>query len=75
MTAEAVAKAMHVSRQTVNDWENGKKLPNAARLPQLADLYGTSIDYLLAHPKGVKGNAESSETGRGPGPELCGNSP
>lgn len=31
---------------TVNNWENGKNLPNKRRLKAIADLGGVSIDYL-----------------------------
>ena len=51
MTQEDVSKAMHVSRNTVVNWENGRVVPSFATMQTLADLYGVSIDNLILPEK------------------------
>ena len=41
-----VARAMQVAFAAVLKWESGAAMPRAEKLPQLADLYGCSIDAL-----------------------------
>ena len=38
---------MHVSRQTISNWENEKTYPDILSLIQLSDLYQVSLDELL----------------------------
>ena len=47
-TAKDVALAMGVSFQNVYNWENGSYLPPTKRLPEIAKLYGCTVDELLA---------------------------
>lgn len=47
LTQEAVAEALRVDRSAVAKWETGKAYPKVAKLPQLAALYGCSIDDLF----------------------------
>jgi transcriptional regulator with XRE-family HTH domain len=47
LTGEKFAELLMVSPQAVSKWENGKCLPEAAILPSLAQILGTSIDSLL----------------------------
>ena len=48
-----VAEQLGVNQSTVCLWDTGKTRPRAALLPQIAELYGCSIDDLLApdHPE------------------------
>lgn len=46
MTQEAVASEMHVSKNTVVNWEKGKTLPSFAVMQTLAILYNIPIDYI-----------------------------
>lgn len=48
LTAAEVGRAVGVSAQNVYNWEAGSYLPEAARLKQLARLYGCTVDELLA---------------------------
>ena len=41
MTQEALAKAMHVSRQAVSHWENNRAMPDAETLLRLS----RALDY------------------------------
>lgn len=47
MSMEALAKAIDVAWQTVQQWENGKTAPKRARLNAVANALGTTVDYLL----------------------------
>ena len=42
-----LATRLHVSRQTVSNWENNNIMPSIEMLIQLADLFGVSTDFLL----------------------------
>ena len=42
-----LAARLHISRSTVNSWENGESRPNTEHLILLARLLHTSTDYLL----------------------------
>lgn len=48
LTAREVATSMGVSFQNVYNWEAGSYLPEAAKLKDLARLYGCTVDELLA---------------------------
>ncbi len=47
LSQEAIAEAVHVSRQTISNWENEKTYPDILSLIQLSDLYQVSLDELL----------------------------
>lgn len=47
LTQSRVADMLNVSRQAVSKWETGDSLPDIALLPQLAGLYGVTIDQIL----------------------------
>lgn len=47
MTQAEVAERIHVSRPTYTQYELGKKRPGLEILVNIADLYKTSIDYLV----------------------------
>ena len=42
-----VVRAMGVDQAAVFRWEQGTAMPRAAKLPQLADLFGCTIDALF----------------------------
>ncbi len=46
-TQDTVAERLGVSPQAVSKWENDSSCPDVMLLPQIAKLYGTSIDTLL----------------------------
>lgn len=47
MTQEEVANSIHVSRQTISNWENEKSFPDIISVILLSDLYEISLDLLL----------------------------
>ena len=47
LSQEAVSEKIHVSRQTVSNWETEKTYPDVISLVKLSDLYGVSLDELL----------------------------
>lgn len=48
LTAKDVALAMGVTFQNVYNWENGSYLPSSKKLPEIAKLYGCTVDELLS---------------------------
>jgi len=38
---------MNISKQTVSNWENGNRTPDAETLSKLSDLFSVSVDFLL----------------------------
>ena len=46
LTQEQVAKALNVNSQTVSRWECSTTLPDVMTLPEIAKLYGVTIDDL-----------------------------
>ena len=47
LTQEALAQKLGVTNQAVSKWESGQSCPDAALLPQLADLFGITIAALF----------------------------
>lgn len=43
-----LAEHLHVSRQAISNWENGKTCPDIDNLAMLCKLYGTSLDQLYS---------------------------
>ncbi|MFT4143471.1 MAG: helix-turn-helix transcriptional regulator [Mobilitalea sp.] len=65
LTQMELADAMGVSYQAVSNWERGNSMPDISKLPELATLFGCSIDDLLTDGEAkniikhvVKGDAE-----------------
>lgn len=42
-----MAAMLHVSKQTVSNWENNNILPSVDMLIHIADLFSVSTDYIL----------------------------
>ncbi|MBQ9121425.1 MAG: helix-turn-helix transcriptional regulator [Clostridia bacterium] len=43
-TQEQVADILHICLQTVSRWECGSTLPDVLTLPELAKIYGVTVD-------------------------------
>lgn len=46
-TQQAVAEHVHVTRQTISNWETGRSLPDIDSLLRLSTVYQLSLDQLL----------------------------
>ena len=46
MTQEQLAESLHVTRQAVSNWERGNTMPDISKLPQISELFNTSIDEI-----------------------------
>lgn len=47
ITVAQLAERLSVTRATIYFWEQGRYLPNAGLLPELAEILGCSIDDLF----------------------------
>ena len=47
MTQDQLAERLHVTRQAVSNWENGKAQPDVETLEQLAECFGVSVEMLI----------------------------
>lgn len=47
LTQESVAEKIHVSRQTISNWETGRTLPDIHSLVLISDIYQISLDKLI----------------------------
>jgi Predicted transcriptional regulators len=53
LTQQEVADSLHVTRQTISNWEVGKNYPDLQSIIDLSDLYQISLDLLLKGDKNV----------------------
>ena len=47
MTQEDVAKEMHVTKQTIVNWENNKVIPKPAQFYMLCEIYKAPRDIIF----------------------------
>lgn len=47
MTQQQLADALHVTQGAVYQWENGKTKPMIAKLLQMAQMFGCTIEDLV----------------------------
>ena len=53
LTQAELAERLHVSAQSVSNWERGESLPDIATLPDLACILNCSVDMLLGGHSGT----------------------
>lgn len=53
MTQDDMAKLCHVTRQTISNWENGKRYPDLGTLVLISEHFGISLDFLLRDDRGL----------------------
>lgn len=63
MTQMELADKMGISYQAVSNWECGKSMPDITKIPELAELFGITMDELLGEKSelmesAVKGDVE-----------------
>lgn len=51
MTQKEVAEKMHVTKQTIINWEKGKNIPKTAQLEFLCRLYEFPVDNIFLQTK------------------------
>ncbi len=51
ITQSALADKLNISNRTVSKWENGDGLPDISLLPEIARIFGVSVDELLSGEK------------------------
>lgn len=47
MTQQQIADKLYISRSAYSNYENGSRAFPLEILSQIADIYGTSVDYLI----------------------------
>ena len=47
LSQEQLAEQLHVTRQAVSNWENGKTQPDVDTLTQLASIFDVSIERII----------------------------
>lgn len=65
LTQEQLADRLHITFQAVSKWENGQSCPDVTLLPELADIFGVSVDALF----GRKAAAEKQQVADLPWPD------
>ena len=48
MTQQDLAAALNYTDKAVSKWERAESIPDVIILKRIADLFGVSVDYLLA---------------------------
>lgn len=56
MTQDQVAEKLHVTRQAVSNWENGKTQPDVETLGQLAECFEVPVETLIYGKSEAQGN-------------------
>ncbi|WP_268912304.1 helix-turn-helix transcriptional regulator [Lentilactobacillus sp. SPB1-3] len=51
-----VSTILHISRQSISKWENGRTYPDIDNLLMLSDLYEISLDDLMKSDESIKAN-------------------
>ena len=53
LSQEELGKLLHISRQTISNWETGKTYPDIVSVVKMSDLYNISLDRLLKEEKSM----------------------
>ena len=70
LTQEQLANELGLTFQAISKWENGLSCPDISLLPQLAEIFGVTIDDLFREqPEAEEKNAKEAETPAGGIPE------
>lgn len=59
MTQQEIADILHINRRTYSAYENGVNAMTPETLCKLADLFDTSVDYLLNRTDEIRPYAKS----------------
>lgn len=61
MTQMELADLMNISFQAVSNWERGSSMPDISKLPELASLFGVTIDELISERSALIDSVASGE--------------
>lgn len=61
LTQVGLAEKLNYSDKAVSKWERGESIPDVLTLTQLAELYGVTVDDLLADPNALPENTSKVE--------------
>jgi len=53
MTQFELADKLGISFQAVSNWERGNSMPDISKLPQISELFNTSIDEIIGKPNRI----------------------
>lgn len=51
LSRKELAALLHVSRNAIQSWESGDRVPPLPKLIELADFFGVSLDYLVGRER------------------------
>ena len=54
MTQMELADRMNISYQAVSNWERGNTMPDISKLPELAEIFGVSMEEILCDERRAK---------------------
>lgn len=54
MTQAVLAERLNISNRTISKWENGDGFPDITILPEIAEIFGITVDELLKGEKATK---------------------
>lgn len=66
MSQMDIASKMEVSFQAVSNWERGVSMPDISRLPELAQLFSTTVDELLGEKQDTCDTRDKHEADSNP---------
>lgn len=61
LSQEALAEQLHVTRQTISNWESGKSLPDIETLKALAQALNVPIEHLIYEKQTIQTGNEDQE--------------
>jgi DNA-binding XRE family transcriptional regulator len=59
--AKKLAEDLGISSGNISDWKSGRSQPNPTILPQLADYFGVTTDYLLGAAEKPKNDISGND--------------
>lgn len=62
MTQLELADKLSISFQAVSNWERGNSMPDISKLPELAEIFGVTIDAIIGHDNTVLHDVISSQS-------------
>lgn len=65
MTQYELADKLSISFQAVSNWERGNSMPDISKLPELAEIFGVTIDDIIGHTNTVLQDVISSQSPKG----------